>query len=436
MTASLAPPAASRPPRHAAWWRPVACLARLARRRLRALLRRSLGQCLGYWPDVAAFSGALMCAGLAAVLAGLLAGCGGGVGSEGTGSYASGTITGYGSIIVNGVHYDESAAQVQDDDGQALARSALALGMVVQISAGPISTDADGSARAAASSVRTQRALVGPVSAIQAGAARLTVLGQTVQIDADTVFDERLSGGLAALAPGQWLEVYGFYDSTRARFAATRVAPSAASAGSRVSGPVMALDAQAKTFTLGSQTYSFASLGQAPAADALVTLKLQAAPDGNGRWVVNGQQAGQAVPQERDGAGLDGLVTAVLSASRFVVDGVTVDSSAARVSGVVQVGAKVEVSGTLRGGVLQAREVEATAGKVKTFELNGSLASLDTANRRFVLRGTTVSYAAASVVFANGSAARLPGYAGKLKVRGVLSADRTLLEATRIQFED
>ena len=398
-----------------------------------------------YLPDVAAFFGALLCAGLAALLTGALAGCGGGVGSEGTGSvasgsFASGTISGYGSVIVNGVHFDESQAQVQGDDGQALAASSLALGMVVQVTGGPISQAADGSSRAVASTVRTQRALVGPVSARTVtptpGTAQLTVLGQTVQVSTDTVFDERFAGGLAAVAVGQWLEVYGFYDSTSARFAATRIAPSGPSAGYRVSGPVMALDALAKTFTLGAQTYSFASLGQAPVADALVTLKLQSATDGGGRWVVSGQRAADAPPQEREGAELDGLVSAVLSASRFVVDGVTVDAGAARVSGTVRVGAPVEVSGTLRGGVLVATQVEATAGKVKTFEINGSLSSLDAANRRFVLRGTTVSYASGVVAYANGSAARLVGYVGKLKVQGVLSADRTLLEATRIKFED
>ena len=436
MTASLArsPARRSRPQRLQRLWR-----------RLRGSglpWRQHLAPCL---TDLAAFCGALLCAGLAAVLMFALSGCGGGVGSEGTGSvasgsFASGTISGYGSIIVNGVHFDETQALVQGDDGQTLAPSTLALGMVVQVTGGPISLAVDGSSRAVASAVRTQRALVGPVSArtlnLSAGTAQLTVLGQTVQIGADTVFDARMAGGLAAVTVGQWLEVYGFYDSTAARFAATRIAPSSASAGSRVSGSVMALDAQAQTFTLGTQTYSFAALGQPPAADARVTLKLQSAPDGNGRWVVNGQQAGEAPPQERDGAGVDGLVSAVLSASRFVVDGVTVDASTAGVSGNVQVGAQVEVRGTLRAGVLLASQVEATAGKVKTFELNGSPASLDTANRRFVLRGTTVSYATATVVFVNGSAARLVGYAGKLKVEGGLSADRTLLEATRILFDN
>ena len=108
----------------------------------------------------------------------------------------------------------------------------------------------------------------------------------------DTVFDERLSGGLAALAPGQWLEVYGFYNPGATGFAASRVGASGPSAGLRVSGTVAAVDARAQTFQLGSQTYSIAALGSSPAVDAVVTLKLQQpGTDAQGRWVVSGQQA-------------------------------------------------------------------------------------------------------------------------------------------------
>jgi hypothetical protein len=48
--------------------------------------------------------------------------------------------------------------------------------------------------------------------------------------------------------------------------------------------------------------------------------------------------------------------------------------------------------------------------------LNGQLSSLDLAARRFVLRGSIVSYGGAEVLFSNGSAAKLSGYTGSLKV--------------------
>ena len=399
----------------------------------RALMQRVSGQL----PDIAAFAFALVTASLAAVLLASLPGCGGGVGSEGTGSYASGTISGYGSIIVNGVHFTETTAVVKDDDDQVFDSASLGLGMVVQITGGPISTAADGSSQAVASTIRTQRALVGPVSAVNAGTGQITVLGQTVTVSSATWFDGRIAGGLAAITTGQWLAIYGFYNSGTTSFNATRIALSGPSAGPRVSGPVGAIDAQAKTFKLGSQTYSFAALGSTPAANSQVTLKLQSAAhdDAGGNWVVSGEKTTESPPQDRDGAEVDGVVSTVLSVSRFVVNGVTVDSSAARVSGTVLAGARVEASGTLRAGVLVANQIQASATTAsKTFELNGTLSSLDIVNRRFVLRATTVSYAGA--VFNNFNAAKLVGYTGKLKVKGMVSGDGTLLAASSIQFSD
>ena len=86
-------------------------------------------------------------------LASLVAGCGGGgsdVGSAaasgsttttttaaaaaaGTAAFTQGTITGFGSVIVNGVRFDDSSATVTDDDGTARSTSSLRLGMRVEI---------------------------------------------------------------------------------------------------------------------------------------------------------------------------------------------------------------------------------------------------------------------------------------------------------------
>ena len=67
-------------------------------------------------------------AGAAASVAASLLGCGGGdglagVGTGGTGSFSSGPIRGFGSIVVNGVRYDEASAQVVGDAGAAFSRT-------------------------------------------------------------------------------------------------------------------------------------------------------------------------------------------------------------------------------------------------------------------------------------------------------------------------
>ena len=373
---------------------------------------------------------------LAALLVGSLGGCGGGVGTEGTGTFSSvgsGPITGFGSIVVSGVRYDDSRAAVSDDDGNSSDRSTLALGMVVEVEGGAVATASDGvTLTATATRVRTRRALLGPAAAIDLAAASLRVLGQLVLVTGDTTFDSSLPGGLAAVADGQLLQVWGLYDASRSSWVATRIAPAAAGSTYTVSGPVVSVDG-GQSFTVGSQGFTGSTAGLV--AGTIVQLKLQSAKDSSGRWQVSTQRAEDQLPSQSDGAGLEGLVSAVASATRFTINGTTVDSSTARVDGTVAVGARVQVRGALVAGVLVATRVQASAPEtVRGFELKGTPSALDTAARRFVLRGVTVGYAGAS--FDGGTAASLVGYTGSLEVQGRLSADRQVLEATTIRFRN
>ncbi len=403
---------------------------------LELLRSRWLRRARAWWPDVGAFCGALLCAVLAALLVGSIGGCGGGVGTEGTGTFSSvgsGPITGFGSIVVSGVRYDDSSASVSDDDGNSSDRSKLALGMVVEVQGGAVATAADGvTLSATATSVRTRRALLGPAAAINLAAGSLQVLGQQVLLTDDTTFDASLAGGLPAVVAGQLLEVWGLYDASRTAWVATRIAVAAAGSIYCVNGPVASVDS-AQGFTLGRQRYAGATAGLA--AGSMVQLKLQGSTDASGRWQVSTQRAEDKLPDERDGAGVEGVVSEVLSATSFTVDGVTVDSSAARVDGTVTAGARVQVRGSLKAGVLLATRVQASAPEqVRGFELKGTPGQLDTAARRFVLRGVTVAYGSAS--FSNGSAAALVGYTGLLEVKGSLSADRQVLNASTVEFKN
>lgn len=126
---------------------------------------------------------------LAATLALLLASCGGGVGTGGTGSfsYAAGPITGFGSIVVNDVHFDESAARVEDADGNVSTRDALRLGMTVDVDGGDIApATATTSASASATRVRYASEMLGGVGTVDRAALSFTLLGQTVLVDANT----------------------------------------------------------------------------------------------------------------------------------------------------------------------------------------------------------------------------------------------------------
>ena len=103
---------------------------------------------------------------LVAVLgvAAIVAGCGGGVGEGGTGNgYTQGTISGFGSIFVNDVRFDDSSAAVQDADGNPRTRDDLKLGMTVEVESGAIDA---ASATATAAKVRFGSELLGPVATV------------------------------------------------------------------------------------------------------------------------------------------------------------------------------------------------------------------------------------------------------------------------------
>jgi len=71
----------------------------------------------------------------------LLSSCGGG-GSDANAparsSFTAGPITGFGSIIVNGVRFDVSRARVVYDSGRQITEADLKLGMMAQVQAGDI----------------------------------------------------------------------------------------------------------------------------------------------------------------------------------------------------------------------------------------------------------------------------------------------------------
>jgi hypothetical protein len=373
----------------------------------------------------------------AALLAGI-GGCGGGgVGSGGTGGFASGTITGFGSVIVNGVRFDDAAARVEDGDGGGRSRDELRLGMTVEIESGSI---ANGSA--SASRIRFESELVGPVGVVNTAGGSFTMLGQRVDVDGTTVFDDRLAGGLDGLRAGDMVEVYAVFDPAADRYRATRVEPASGSAVLRLRGLVAQVDTTAQTLRIGSTSYGYAGAGNIPASLAAgqfvrLRLGLATAPL---RWVV--QSFGVALRElpEGDAVEIKGLISAYTSPQSFRVNGYTVDGSAAGFSdgtAGLGLGVRVEVEGTVRNGVLRASQVSIESDdeeRDRGFELHGSISAVDIATKTFVLRGLTVSTARPDLRYDDGVATDVK-VGARVEVRGQLSADRRQIEATRIKFE-
>ena len=371
-----------------------------------------------------------------------ITGCGGGVGTGGTGgnatAYASGPITGFGSVIVGGVRFDDAIASVEDGDGGRRSRDELRLGMTVEVDSSAISTDATGSS-ATANRIRFESELVGAVGLVNAGGGTFTLLGQVVQVDTTTVFDDRLNGGLAGLTLGQPVEVYAVFDAASNRYRATRVEQSTLSAGLRLRGPVSQLDTAAQSLRVGGQDYSYAGATNIPtglAVGQFVRLRLGLPGVLAPRWVVQSFSTALQALADADGVKVEGLISAFTSAAVFSVNGRPVDASAVAGTAGLAAGVRVEVQGSLRAGILRASTIRILSDQDlndRGFEVTAAITAVSAAQATITLRGVTVSTARSDLNYQSGTAADL--VVGRtVEVRGVLSADRRVLEATRIRF--
>lgn len=140
----------------------------------------------------------LVCGGFLSVV---LAACGGGGGGGGstpppaappagggsdevsTSVFVTGTVTGFGSVIVDGQRFDTDGASV-DVGGTAATEADLRVGQQVAVSG---SRDADGNL--SADDIRYRADVKGPVQEIDLDSGMLVVAGQTVQAGVRTRFD-------------------------------------------------------------------------------------------------------------------------------------------------------------------------------------------------------------------------------------------------------
>lgn len=339
-------------------------------------------------------------------LATLVVGCGGGsstqagVGSGGTGSYTSGPVSGFGSIIVNGIRYDDSSASVTDDNGAARVRSDVKLGMTVNITGSTVS-----SAQATAQRVQFGSELIGPIAAAP-GASSFIVLGQTVKVNSKTAYGDGLTG-LASLAADNVVEVYGLSDG-QGNIIATRVerkshtVASYAGSAFKLRGVLSGVDLGTHHLSIGgaSIVYNDSAVRTALAVGALVRMQLNLVPVG-GDWEASTIQTGVAVVAASQEAEVEGVISAVVGGTGFVVNGYDVQASAAvqaAAGGALTVGTRVEVHGTLAANALVASrmQVETEAGS-ESLELHGTISSFNSGAKTFVVKGTTVNYATASV---------------------------------------
>lgn len=326
---------------------------------------------------------------------GLAGGCG--VGQDGTGaapdSQATGVVTGFGSVIVDGVTYDVAGADIATDGTGGRRQDDLRVGMVVTLTGSLAGDGASGSA----SRVIFESLLRGTLDGAP-GATALQVLGQRIGFDATTLFDGVDSA--AALASGDPVQVSGFTDPAGG-FRATWVGKESSVPAPQLTGFITAANATVVQFAGLSVNIGSAALvgfgAGAPSVGQRVRATLQAAPAGGAAVATRLALIDAGLAGALRSLALHGLVRNWNAANRtFVLERQNVRLTAATqfVGGTladIGNGARLRVIGP-RGtdDVLSAARVHVYAPAVDGY-VRGRVAAIDLVNRRVTVQVTPVA---------------------------------------------
>ncbi|RRS33203.1 MAG: hypothetical protein OI74_08965 [Gammaproteobacteria bacterium (ex Lamellibrachia satsuma)] len=345
----------------------------------------------------------------------ILSGCGGGEtqtadgGIGGTG-VAWGRVTGFGSIYLNDIKYETTTTSYQFEEPTRVDQSDLKVGMVVRI------TGNNDGVTGEAETVEYTDLLEGTVSGNDiAGSSSLTVMGQTVIVDLDTIYDDGGTGILLAdLAIDAVIEVSGFSDGLGVIYATRIEVKSAAWNGTdqlEVKGIVQNLTAT--TFELGSLTVDFAVIPALlpdgiPQEGKYVEAKgdsfngatfeadeVETEGDGDLEWAEDGEELE-----------IEGIVTTDFDGvtNQFTLNGQTVQITASTEfedgnSGDILAGTPLEVEGTMEGTVLMASEIEFGTDSADKLEIEDIVASVDPGASSFMVQGGQTFVTTTSTIF-------------------------------------
>jgi hypothetical protein len=206
---------------------------------------------------------------IAGTLAGTLAACGGGSGSGNETSASAGgsvgPVSGFGSVYVNGTHFNINGASYSGNDGID-RESLLEKGMILRVS-GTWQANGEGDA----SDIYYDDTLRGPVSKVTwdptTKAGTITLAGFEVAFNSQTVFKgataEQLKAGVTSSTEHYRVRISG-WRMDDGSFVATYVGAKEMGSGwtgdwnkVEVEGLVSKLDAEAKTFSIGNLTVNY-----------------------------------------------------------------------------------------------------------------------------------------------------------------------------------
>ncbi len=187
-------------------------------------------------------------------------------GDSGSGSVSSGdstmrgSITGFGSVFINGVEFETDGVSLVFD-GRVVAETDLGVGDVCTIQ-GSINPDATSGTAHSVSCRDELEGYVLDVSALSSG--RINVMGQTVLITSETVFESDRLTDLSGLSVNDIVEVSGFSDGL-GLISATRIETKDMGAEIEVKGLVSSLNPATQSFRLGELTVNYSQASEVPA---------------------------------------------------------------------------------------------------------------------------------------------------------------------------
>ena len=363
---------------------------------------------------------------------GALASIGGGVGSGGTGiSY--GTVTGFGSIVLDGQAYSSATPTYFEDgvQGSGTQQAATAVELGDRLS---VSTDANGNP----TTVVIEPELIGTVGTVSSTG--FTVNGVNVTVNAGsasapTTYYAGL-GGLSGVNAGMQVEVHGAFglDSNDQPYVQATLVQQlpATNQAVRITGLVSQLQPGASSFVVDGITVNgAASTSLAPSGVALANGQLvnvwSASPIAS-NTISAGAIRIRTLRCQSGQARIGGLV-AQLQGSGFSVSGIPVDGSAVAASvAALQSGEYVVVQGSVdaASGVVHAASI---SGYANTVELKGTITGYVSASN-FLVRGVPVDASAATVTF-SGSASSL-GNGVFVDVTGTIAGQPNAVQASRV----
>lgn len=362
---------------------------------------------------------------------------GGGIG--GTGLYASsvGTVTEFGSVVVNGVTYETRNARVMVENdlrgtGDEAVIQNLAVGMVVRVE-GRLNVDGSGSAEGVFFSTDLQ----GPVESLitlDTRTKQAVILGQAFILDDRTMFRNT---SWSEVSEGMVLEVSGYADEDGVILATFvgKIAESLPPGGPvKMKGEVQDLDTGAKTFRIGALTVEYSDATRVPSTVPELGQFLEV----RGRLQVPRLLTADRLELDEDiGQGafetidLEGIVAQIRSSTEFKLGRHIVRTDQATswtniVPEELSPGTRVIVRGTLLDAAILAREIRLSE-KVK---IRSNVSAVILSQNSLVLTGFEgVQVEATAATRIQGRAASLeqiqPG--DHLKVFGRRSSDGTVL---------